>query len=382
MPGDSDDRDGSIEADRLEAFATRLLGTTGAPTDAARLVAESLVRADLRGHRSHGTRRIPSYLESALGDGGDRYRIDPTARPTVAAEGPTHALVDGRNGFGQLAGREAVDVAVEKAEDSGVAMVGVRDATHLGRIGEWSERAADRGVVFAAFVYNHGVTVAPPGSAQRRYSTNPVSVGIPTFDALEFPVVLDMATSQVANGKTGEFAARGEPLPEAWTIAEGGDAITDARAFRDGAGALLPLGGLVAGYKGFGLAMVAELLGGIAADAPVHGEAETDRGCAAMFLAVDPTLVADRETVEERVLALREYVAATDFDESIPTGPTAHGDRALLPGEPEHLTQRDGREHGVSLSPADVATLCDLAVEHGIEDAIPPAFDGTAVDDG
>ncbi len=380
MLGDSGD-DGGIEADRLEAFATRLLETTGAPTNPARLVAESLVRADLRGHHSHGTRRIPSYVASALSDGGDRYRIDPTARPTVVSEGPTHALVDGRNAFGQLAGREAVDVAVEKAEESGVAVVGVRDATHLGRIGEWSERAADRGLLFAAFVYNHGVTVAPPGSARRRYSTNPVSFGIPTFDALEFPVVLDMATSQVANGKTGEFAARGDPLPEAWTITEDGDAITDARAFREGEGALLPLGGLVAGYKGFGLAMVAELFGGIMSDAPVHGEAETDRGCAGTFVAVNPTLVADRGTVEDRVLALREYVAATEFDERVPTGPTAYGDRALLPGEPEHLTERAGREHGVPLQAADAATLCDLAVEHGIEDAIPAAFDGPT-DDG
>lgn len=379
MLGDPGD-DGGIEADRLETFATRLLETTGAPTDAARLVAESLVRADLRGHHSHGTRRIPSYVASALGDGGDRYRIDPTVRPTVVSGGPTHALVDGRNAFGQLAGREAVDVAVETAEENGVAMVGVRDATHLGRIGEWSERAADRGVLFAAFIYNHGVTVAPPGSAQRRYSTNPVSFGIPTFDALEFPVVLDTATSQVANGKTGEFAARGDPLPEAWTITEDGDAVTDARAFRDGEGALLPLGGLVSGYKGFGLAMVAELFGGIGADAPVHGEAEADRGCAAMFVAVDPTLVTDREVVEQRVLALREYVAETEFDERVPTGPTAYGDRALLPGEPEHLTERAGREDGIPLAAADAATLCDLAVEHGLEGAIPSALGG-ATDD-
>jgi len=380
MLGDSDD-DGGIEADRLEAFARRLLETTGAPAEVAAPVAESLVRADLRGHHSHGTRRIPSYVASALGERENRYRIDPTATPTVASEGPTHALVDGRNGFGQLAGREAVDLAVEKAEGSGVAMVGVRDATHLGRIGEWSERAAERGVLLAAFVYNHGVTVAPPGSAQRRYSTNPVSFGIPTFDALEFPVVLDVATSQVANGKTGEFAAHGDPLPEAWTITGDGDAITDARAFRDGEGALLPLGGLVAGYKGFGLAMVAELFGGILGDAPVHGEAGTDRGCAGTFVAVDPTLVTDRGTVEGRVLALREHIADTEFSENVPTGPVAYGDHALLPGEPEHLAERAGREHGIPLSAADVATLCDLAAEHGIEDAIPPAFGGTT-DDG
>ena len=110
----------------------------------------------------------------------------------------------------------------------------------------------------------------------------------------------------------------------------------------------------------------------------VHGEAETDRGCAGTFLAVDPTLVGDRGTVEDRVLALREYIAETEFSGAVPTGPTAYGDRALLPGEPEHLRESTCREHGVPLAEADVTMLCDLAVEYGIEDAIPSAFEGTA----
>lgn len=380
MLGDPID-DGGIEVDRFEAFATELLGASGAPEDIAARVAESLVLSDLRGHHSHGTRRIPSYVADSLEARDDGYHIDATARPTVESEGPTHALVDGHHGFGQVAGHEAVEVAVEKAEENGVAMVGVRDATHLGRIGEWSERAAERGMLFTAYVYNHGRVAAPPGSAHRRYSTNPISYGIPTFDALDFPVMLDMATTQVANGKTAEFKAKGEPLPESWTITEDGGSVTDAHAFREGAGALLPLGGLVSGYKGFGLAMITELLGGITADAPVHGETETNRGCAGMFVAVDPTLVTTRETIEERVLALRDYIAETEFNDAIPMGPVAYGDEALLPGEPEHLTERAARERGVPLDEADVAALCDLAVEHGLEDAIPSAFEDRATAD-
>jgi uncharacterized oxidoreductase len=373
---DSSD-DGGIDVAEFEAFSSRLLGASGAPEDIATLVAESLVLSDMRGHNSHGTRRIPSYVEDSLVGRDDGYGIDPEARPTVESEGPTHALVDGQDGFGHLAGHRAVGLAVEKARENGVAMVSVRDATHLGRIGEWSERAAEQGMLFTAYVYNHGRVVAPPGSAQRRYSTNPVSYGIPTFDALDFPVVLDIATSQVANGKTGEFAGRGDPLPESWTITEDGGSVTDARAFRGGEGALLPLGGLVSGYKGFGLAMIAELLGGITADAPVHGEATSNRGCAAMFVAVDPTIVTTQDVIEERVLALREYIEETDYS-GIPTGPVAYGDRALLPGEPEHLRESTCREHGVPLAEADVTMLCDLAVEYGIEDAIPSAFEGAA----
>ena len=373
--------DGGIDVADFEAFSARLLQASGAPEDIATLVAESLVLSDMRGHNSHGTRRIPSYVADSHERREDGYGIDPEARPTVESEGPTHALVDGNDGFGHLAGHRAVGLAVEKARENGVAMVGVRDATHLGRIGEWSERAAEQGMLFTGYVYNHGRVAAPPGSAQRRYSTNPISYGIPTFDALGFPVMLDIATTQVANGKTAEFAARGDPLPDSWTVAEDGGPISDARAFRGGEGALLPLGGLVSGYKGFGLAMIAELLGGITADAPVHGESETNRGCAAMFVAVDPTIVTSKQVIEERVLALKEYIDETEYS-GLPMGPVAYGDRAFLPGEPEHLRERACRENGVPLAEADVTMLCDLAVESGFEDAIPSDFEGAASSGG
>ncbi len=366
---------GGVPPDELERFATQLLMQSGAPEAIASEVAESLVLSDVRGHNSHGTRRIPTYLSYALEKRENAYAIDASARSTVDVEGPTHAVIDGQNAYGQVIGREAVDLSVEKADENGVAMVGIRDATHLGRIGEWSERAAEAGMLFAAYVYNHGRTVAPPGSAQQRYSTNPISYGVPTFDALEFPIMLDIATSQVAHGKTGEFASQGDPLPESWTVDDDGGVVTDSAAFRSGQGALLPLGGMGSGYKGFGLAMIAELFGGIAGDTPVHGETSFDRGCAAMFVTADPTLFTTRETVEARVTALREYIADTEFSPDIPTSPVAYGDEALLPGEPEHLTEQDRRANGIPLPERDVEDLCALAVEYGIEDAIPSAFE-------
>lgn len=308
------------------------------------------------------------------------YTIDPSALPRVVSEGPTHARIDGEFAFGQVVGREAVELAIEKAEESGVAMVGIRDATHLGRIGEWSERVTDAGLLFGAFVCGQGGgLVAPPGSAQRRFGTNPVSFGIPTFDALEFPIVFDVATSQVPGGKTAEAAARGAPLHEEWTVDAAGDPVTDAAAFRDGEGALLPVGGRASGYKGFGLAMTAELFASIAGNGFVAAQTDHIRGNAAMFVAADPTMFSTRSEIEDRITALKQYVDDTEFSPHVPAGAAAYGDRAYLPGEPEHRIERDRRSEGVPLPERDVRELCELAAEQGV--TAPAAFDGVLADE-
>lgn len=371
-----------IDPAELEPFATRLLQATGAPAEAAAAVAESLVLSDLRGHNSHGTRRIPQYTDSIRGELDGVYTIDPSALPSVVSEGPTHAQIDGRFAFGQVVGREAVDLAVEKADENGVAMIGIRDATHLGRIGEWSERVADEGFVFSAFVCGQGGSlVAPPGSAQRRFGTNPVSFGIPTFDALDFPIMFDIATSQVAGGKTAEAAAKGAPLHEEWTVDSAGEPVTDAAAFRDGEGALLPVGGRASGYKGFGLAMVAELFSSIAGNGFVAAQTDHIRGNAAMFVAADPTLFSTRSEIEERITALEEYIDDTEFSPHVSAGHAAYGDRAHLPGEPEHRVEQDRRRDGIPLPERDIEELCELAVEHEVTDRIPGAFEGVVATD-
>lgn len=373
----TEESEGGIDPDELEPFATQLLEATGAPEATAAAVAESLVLSDLRGHNSHGTRRIPSYTKSTRGELENIYTIDPSALPAVVSEGPTHAQIDGQFAFGQVVGREAVDLAVEKATENGVAMIGIRDATHLGRIGEWSERVADEGLVFSAFVSGQGGSlVAPPGSAQRRFSTNPVSFGIPTFDALDFPIMFDIATSQVAGGKTGEAAAKGAPLHEEWTVDYDGNPVTDSAAFRDGEGALLPVGGRAAGYKGFGLAMVAELFASITGNGFVAAQTDHIRGNAAMFVAADPTLFSTQSEIEERIVALKDYIDETEFSPHVSPGVAAYGDRAYIPGEPEHRVERDRRRDGIPLPERDIEAMCELAVEHDIADHVPTAFEG------
>lgn len=358
----------------LERFGRDIVAGLGAPASTAGRVAESLVGADLRGHTSHGVLRLPLYAEMV-----DADRLDPEATPTVEAEDEVTATVDGHDAFGQVVGPEAVDLAVSMAADHGTAAVGIRDATHLGRIGEWAERATGAGMGFAAFVNVQGgaQTVAPPGSADRRLATNPVAFGVATFGALEFPLVVDVATSQVAHGKIRERAYADEPLADEWTVTASGDSETDARAFERGAGAMLPLGGTTAGYKGFGLAVVTELFAGIAGDAAVAGQRTHDwADNAALFVAFDPTRFTTEAGVRERVTALADHLRSADYSPSISAGAAAKGEKALLPGEAEHRTAAERREEGIPLPDQIAASLRKLATDRGLGDAVPAAFEG------
>ncbi|MFB6124094.1 MAG: Ldh family oxidoreductase [Haloferacaceae archaeon] len=356
-----------LDSETLERFAAALLETYGAPETHAERVARSLVLADASGHTSHGVLRVP-YYGDLIADGV----LDPTATPTVDRSTATTVKMDGRDAFGQVVGRDAVAALTERARD-GVAVVGLRDATHLGRVGEWAERVADEGLLFAAFVNSQGGghTVAPAGSATRRLSTNPIAFGIPAFDALEFDLVLDMATSQVAHGKIREREATGDPIPEGWTTDEAGEYFLDAAAFEAGEGALMPLGGEVAGYKGFGLSLVAELFAGLVGDGLVAGEREPGfSNNAAAFVAVDPLAFTTRTRARERLDALTDHLAEADYGGGPSAGVAAKGE-GKLPGEPEFESRARAREDGVAIPDRIFERLRDVATDRGVAGAVP-----------
>jgi len=361
-----------VPVEELEPFAREIVRAFGADETGAEQVAESLVEADLRGHRSHGTIRLPMLYRRMLDEGG----IDPAATPEVIGRAGTTAAVDGHNAFGQVVGRHAVEAATERAAEHGVAAVGVRNGAHLGRIGEWAERAAADGFLFAAWVNTGGLAplVGLSGSADRRIATNPIALGTPSFGVLEFPIVLDMATSQVAHGKITKRAVEGEPLPEGWVIDDDGEYVTDPERFEAGEGAILPLGGTTSGYKGFGLAVIVELFAGMLGDSFVAGQ-DPDGivNNAAAFLAVDPDRFASAEASRTRVEALVENIRSADYPTEVLPGDAARGDSALLPGEPEHRTRTERAAEGIPLAPETVALFVELAEELGV-DELPPSF--------
>jgi uncharacterized oxidoreductase len=356
-----------IDPVELEAAATVLLEALDAPADTATKVAASLVDADRCGHASHGVVRLAT-MYAPMVESGD---LDPRATPSVDDDDPGALRVDGNRAFGQLTGRAAVDAGIEVAKARGTAMVGVKNGTHLGRIGEWAERAAADDLALLAFV-NTGIagrSVTVPGSAERLLSTNPIAVGLPTFGALPHPVVLDIATSQVAHGKVTKRSIEGDPLPAGWTTTADGGSVADAAAFENGEGALLPLGGRTTGHKGFGLAVVAELLAGVVGGGAVFGEGEPGTvNNAAAFVLIDPTRFTSRERVREAVTTFDGYLADATISPDVERPETMYGDRALFPGAPEHRTRVERERAGIPIGDRTLAALEDLATDLGVAD--------------
>jgi len=358
------------DPDELHEFTTRTLEELGAPDDIADAVAQSLVDADLRGHTSHGVLRIPTYYDM-IGDDA----LIPDARPAIEHEDATTAVVDGKLGYGQFTGREATDILIEKTVKHGMAGVGIRNGTHLGRMGEWAERVAAEGLLFMAFTNSSGggLVVAPAGTADRTFSTNPVTYGIPTFGELPFQLVLDMATSQVAHGKVQEYEAGGRMLPGEWALSPDGHPITDPAELSDfhettDWGALRPLGGSTAGYKGTGLAVVVEMLAGMLGGGPVIGQRDPESWFSngAGFLAVDPTQFTPEEKLRKKVESMTRMFRQAQSKPQVPVGDGAKGNEPLLPGEAEYLTYNERLESGVPLPERVRDSLQDLATETGI----------------
>ena len=353
----------------LTAFATSLVEALGTDPAVAATVADSLVQADLRGHGSHGIRRLAEFYP-AMVEAGD---ILPDAEPDIERLGPTMAAIDGNRGWGHRTGRVAADLAVELTADAGVGVVGVRNGAHMGRIGEFAEIGAERDVILLAFVNTGGTApmAAAPGTTSRNVSVNPFVAGIPTFDALPFPIVLDAATGQVAHGKVMKRAVAGKPIPEGWAIDDDGTALRDADAFEAGEGAIFPLGGRAFGYKGTGLSLVLELVTGMVGGARVHGQPEeslVNNGAA--MVAIDPTRFLDREACHERVAALAAHLRGLDYDPDLVPGPGATGEHVLLPGEPEYQTRTKRERDGIPLDRGAIRFLDDAAAALDVKDRL------------
>lgn len=352
-----------VDPTALESFTRTVYEHLDVPEYVANSMAESLVAADVRGHHSHGTRLTPMYAEYV-----DEGQIDSEASPTVVKETPTTAIIDGNSLFGQVVARDAVDFGVRKASGHGIATVGIRRSTHLGRIGEWAERTAEEGFAFISFVCNPTSRyVAPAGSTDGRLSTNPVTVGLPSFGATEFPLVLDMATSQVAFGKVKHRMNTGTPLPDGWTTEFPGH--PDPEKFHDG-GTLLPLGGTVSGYKGTGLAVMGELLAANLSDGHVAGQPEAPWGNQAMFHFVDLERFTTRDAIRTRIEALREHMASAEPSSDLSIGEAARGDEFVFPGRREYETMQAYTTDGIPIADDDAQMLLDLADDLSVPDDV------------
>ncbi len=261
----------------MRDLCAEIFSCVGCRSEEARRVSASLVDANLTGHDSHGVIRVPRYVDWVRA--GD---LIPNQSIERLVDTPVIGVVDGRFGFGQTMALRAVDIGVEKARATGLSAISPRNSGHIGRVGEWAERAAAAGLISIHFVNAAGsILVAPFGGLDRRLSTAPFCAGIPRKGAA--PIVLDFATSLVAEGKVDVASRGGKPLPPYALIGpdgalSGNPALLYGPLTSDGprgAGAIRAFGE----HKGSGLALLCELIGGSPATARPGRAANSPTAC-------------------------------------------------------------------------------------------------------
>lgn len=334
----ADDQWITVAAEPLEQFSARLIEASGAPADIAALVARHLVDANLCGHDSHGVLRIPTYVDAI-----HRGQLVPDARPALVSERGVTAVLDGNRGYGYTAMDVAVRAAADRAKTSGVGAVAIRKCGHIGRVGGWVEQLAREGLVSQVVVgaLGPGVGHAPPfGGAKRTLSTNPWALGVPSRQ--HSPIVVDFATTSVAEGKLKFARAKKAAVPEGWIVDANGKPTTNVEDFYAG-GMLLPFGG----HKGSGLSIFASMLGGLS------GEGDDGKIGGTMIVALDPAAFGDVDRYMARV------DAAIDAVKAVP--PAAGFSQVLVPGEPESTSRAQRRANGIPLPAETWRQLGELA---------------------
>src|SRR5687768_14769831 len=320
-----------------------IVAAGGSEPREARLVAENLVMANLLGHDSHGVGMVPRYV-SALLEGG----LGANRHVKVVADLGGLLALDGCQGYGQVIGLQAMELAIERARRHGSCVLTLANSHHLGRIGHWAEMAVAQGLVSIHFVnvISHA-RVAAYGGADARFGTNPLCIGIPLPG--EAPFLLDMATSAVAQGKMRVAHNKGEKVPPGMLIDEQGRPSEDPRyAVVPPLGAILPFGG----YKGYGMALACELLGGaLSGGGTWHYEESTrQRVLNGMFaVLVDPVRLGTAEAFRRE---------ARQFLDWLRKGRVAPGfDKVRIAGEPEREMRLRREKEGI---PVDERTWGEI----------------------
>lgn len=336
-------------APKLTAAVEAIVLKGGSNSREAKLVAENLVEANLKGHDSHGVGMIPRYIES-LKEGG----LSVNQAPRIVLDTGPLLRLDGQAGYGQVIGHDTMNIATERAKKFGFAAVGLYNAHHIGRIGAWAEMAVAKGLVSMHFVnVVSRPIVAAWGGGDGRFGTNPICIGVPREG--HDPIVLDFATSRIAQGKTRVAHNKGVKLAPGTIIDNEGRPTTDPRyTVIPPYGAILTFGE----HKGYGLAMIAELLGGALTGGDTMRKAYDGktRGVYNGMLSI----VLDPETLGTSEHFQREIDAFTGWVQS---GPVAEGfDKVRLAGDPEREWKAQRLKDGI---PVDTTTWGDIIMAAG-----------------
>ncbi len=339
--------------DVLRDLVQRIVVAVGTDPDDAAIVTKLLVDSHLAGHDSHGVQHLPRYiLEVQAGE------IVPSARPEIMADDGSVVRVRGNWAWGHVVTDFALGIAIERAKRHGIALVGIVETNHIGRLGDYVERAAAEGVV--AFLFNGGGGVDKPsavpyGGRDPVFSPNPIAIGSPT--ATGPPIVYDIATTEVAGGKVALAEAKGERIPEGWIIDKDGNPTTDPSDLGRG-GAYLPFGK----HKGFGIMFLLDVLGRILAggdsfSGTSHGGVHF-RHHGTTFITIDSGAFESSELFAQRVTEL--------VDRTHASSPAEGFTEVLVPGDFEHRSRAERERTGIQIPDSTWQALMETAESLGV----------------
>jgi L-2-hydroxycarboxylate dehydrogenase (NAD+) len=346
----------TVSFGRLKAFIHEALTKLGLPDRDALTVAALMAEADLQGSDGHGVSRLPQYARRIKAGG---FNVKPNIH--VVREQASMALLNGDNGMGHLVMKRAAEIAIEKARATGIAWVSSQFSNHAGPASLYATMPLAHDMVGLYFAVGNANHLPPWGGLDMLLSTNPIAAAIPAGN--EKPIVLDMATTVAAYGKVKTKAMRGETMPEGWMIDRQGRPLTDPK--RADEGMLLPLGGMEAGYKGYGLAMIIGLLAGTLGGAAIGREVidfnhddgsvtNTGQAIAAINVAAFGDVAVFKASVDALVRAFRESRRMPGVN------------RIFVPGERSHETRVKRTNLGIPVAPALMGALDQLAAQLGI----------------
>ena len=346
--------------DQLNAFCMDAFEKFGFNESEARIITDVLLLSDLYGIESHGMQRLVRYHK-----GIEKGLIKVDAKPEIVFETPVSAVIDAHDSMGQLVGHKAMNLAIEKAKKTGMAIVSVRNSNHFGIAGYYAKMACDQGLMGMAMTNSEAIMV-PTFARMAMIGSNPIAVALP---ADPYPFFFDASTTVVTRGKLEVYNKMGKPLPEGWALNKDGHPSTDAKdvlknIVAKNGGGIMPLGGnteQLGSHKGYGYGMLCEIFcsvfsqGTPSSRVNVGGKSGTCHG----FMAVDPHVFGDPEEIKAHFSAyLQELRDAPKADGAV---------RIYTHGEKEVAAYADRMKNGIDVNINTVAEMVDMAKFLGMD---------------
>lgn len=346
-----------LDCDTARQLLCDVMRRLNVPAGEIEIVSDTLMEASLSGHDTHGVGRILIYVK-----GIRRGTMVPGADVEIVRETESTLLLDGGGGLGPVTARQALDHASRKASKTGVGCVSTINSNDIARLGTHVMRPAEQGLIAILMANDAGAGpyVAPWGGTQPFLSTNPIAAGIPR--ATEDPIVIDISTSVAAAAKVYAAAHQEKPVPEGWLISENGSATTDAASWVKRQSALLPLGGMVAGHKGFALALLVDVLAGALGGAGCAGSgpgAENGDPNAIFALVIDPEKFGSRSDFTASVEGLVRKLKAVKKMPGV--------EEILVPGERAARERRRREKEGIPVDAITWSRISKVLKSLGIE---------------